>query len=85
VIAKPISVSPDAVSRSGRLAVRSAILSPMSKHPKTIAEPSTASNRLTPQEIVALRESAHRMDAEMQAILDARKKQAEANRFSRRC
>jgi len=49
----------------------------MSKHPKQIAEPSTASNRLTPQEIDELRESVHRMDAEMQAIL-AQKKQAVA-------
>jgi hypothetical protein len=50
----------------------------MPKRPKPTAEPSTASNRLTPQEIDELRESAHRMDAEMQAILAAWKKQAEA-------
>jgi hypothetical protein len=35
-------------------------------------------NRLTPQEIDELRESVYRMDAEMQAILATRKKQAEA-------
>jgi DNA-binding transcriptional regulator YiaG len=55
-----------------------AILPTMPKHPKLTTEPTTASNRLTPQEIDALREGAHRMDAEMQAILDARKRQAEA-------
>jgi hypothetical protein len=49
----------------------------MSKHPKQTAEPSTTSNRLTPQEIDELRESAHRMDAKMRAIL-AKEKQAEA-------
>jgi hypothetical protein len=49
----------------------------MSKHPKPKAEPSTASNRLTPSEIASLRASVHRMDAEMQAIL-AKEKQAEA-------
>jgi hypothetical protein len=49
----------------------------MGKHPKPTPEPSTASNRLTPQEIDALRESAHRMDAKMQAVLD-KEKQAEA-------
>ena len=54
------------------MAMRCAILSPMSKHPKQTAEPSTESNRLTPQEIVELRASVHRMDAEMQAILAAR-------------
>lgn len=57
---------------------RSAILPPMSKHPKLTAEPTTASNRLTPQEIVELRESVHRWGAELRAILAARKKQAEA-------
>jgi hypothetical protein len=50
----------------------------MMKHPKPTAEPSTASNRLTPQEIDELRASAHRMDAEMCSWLAARKKQAEA-------
>jgi hypothetical protein len=50
----------------------------MSKHPKLTAEPTTASNRLTPQEIVELRESVHRWGAELRAILAARKKQAEA-------
>jgi hypothetical protein len=49
----------------------------MSKHPKQTAEPSTAPTRLTPQEIDALRQSVHRMDAEMRAIL-AQKKQAVA-------
>jgi hypothetical protein len=50
----------------------------MPKHPKPTAEPPPAPNDLTPQEIDGLQESAHRMDAEMQAILDSRKKQAEA-------
>jgi hypothetical protein len=31
----------------------------MPKHPKLTTEPTTASNRLTPQEIVELRESAY--------------------------
>jgi hypothetical protein len=60
------------------LAGRSAILLTMSKHPKPTAEPSTASNRLTPQEVVELRENVHRRGSEMRAILAARKKQAEA-------
>jgi hypothetical protein len=60
----------------------------MPKHPKPTAEPSTASNRLTPQEIDALRESAHRMDAEMRAILAVRKNRSErrsAHRLWRGC
>ena len=61
-----------------RLAGRSAIRSIMPKHPKLTTEPSTTPTRLTPQEIDELRESVHRMDAEMRAILGARKKQAEA-------
>ena len=48
----------------------------MLKHPKQTAEPSTASNRLTPQEIDDLRESVRRRGAEMRAWLAARKKQA---------
>jgi hypothetical protein len=47
------------------------------KHPKPTVPPSTESNRLTPQEIDELRESVHRRNAEMRAILDARRKQAE--------
>jgi hypothetical protein len=49
----------------------------MSKHPKLTTEPTTASNRLTPQEIDALRQSARWMGEEMQATL-AKEKQAEA-------
>ena len=41
-----------------RLARRSAILLTMSKEPKPIAEPRTAPDRLTPQEIDELRENA---------------------------
>jgi hypothetical protein len=48
----------------------------MSKHPKPTAEPiHDAPDLLTEQEIAALRESAHQMDAEMRAWLAARKKQ----------
>jgi hypothetical protein len=46
------------------------------KHSKPTVPPSTESNRLTPEEIDELRESVHRRDAEMRAILAARKKQA---------
>jgi hypothetical protein len=60
-----------------RLAGRSAILSPC-RTPEADNEPTTASNRLTQHEIDELRASVHRMDAEMQAILAAWKKQAEA-------
>ena len=49
----------------------------MPKHSKLTTEPTTASNRLTPQEIDELRESARQMGAKMQAIL-AKEKQAEA-------
>jgi hypothetical protein len=45
--------------------------------PKATAEPPAESNRLTPQEIDELRESARRMGEKMRAILD-KKKQAEA-------
>jgi hypothetical protein len=48
----------------------------MPKHPKPTAEPSTASDRLTPQEIDRLRESARRMGEKMRSIL-AKEKQAE--------
>jgi hypothetical protein len=61
-----------------RLAGRSAILLTMPKHPKQTAEPSTESNRLTPQEIDALRASAHSMGKKMRSWLAARKKQAES-------
>jgi hypothetical protein len=44
--------------RSGAWRGRSAILLTMSKHPKPTAEPPTAPNRLTPQEIDELRENA---------------------------
>jgi hypothetical protein len=50
----------------------------MPKRPKPTAEPPTAPNRLTPQEMDELREHARQMGEEMQAILDARTKQAEA-------
>jgi hypothetical protein len=49
----------------------------MSKHSKQTAEPTTASNRLTPNEIVELRERVHRRGAEMRAWLAARKQKAE--------
>jgi len=48
----------------------------MSKHPKPTAEPPTAPNRLTPQEIDALREDARRTGAKVRAIL-AKEKRAE--------
>jgi hypothetical protein len=50
----------------------------MPKHPKPTAEPPTAPDRLTPQEIDALREHARQMGEEMRSWLAARKKQAEA-------
>ena len=50
----------------------------MPKHPKPTAEPPTAPNRLTPQEIVELRENARQMDEEIRSKLAARKKQAGA-------
>ena len=61
-----------------RLGARSAILLPMPKHPKPTAEPPTAPNRLTPQEIDELREHTRQMDEEIRSKLAARKKQAEA-------
>jgi hypothetical protein len=49
----------------------------MPKHPKPTAGPPTAPNHLTPQEIDELRASVRRRDAEMRAILAARKHQTE--------
>jgi hypothetical protein len=49
----------------------------MPKHPKPTAQPPTAPNRLTPQEIDDLRESARQMGEKMRSILAVRKKQAE--------
>jgi hypothetical protein len=51
-------------------------------HPKLTPKPSTASNRLTPQEIDELRESARRMGEKMRSWLAARKKQTEAKQAS---
>jgi hypothetical protein len=46
----------------------------MPKPPKSTADPTTAPNRLTPEEIDALREHARRMGAEIRAKRTERKK-----------
>jgi hypothetical protein len=49
----------------------------MPKQPKPIAEPPATPNRLTPQDIDALRKHAHRMREEIRSKLAARKNRSE--------